>query len=327
MMIQDYHHNPALRKDYCKKIMKIPQIDNPTGQKQIPGIEGEGFKEIGAVHFMVTDNQYKICVHREPAQGDVKAVLILMHGYNGHMKRAQHIAKQLAQEGIEVIGYDQRGFGKSEGPRGYIESVEQMVNDFEEFYKQIIVEHYQYKQRGLPIFMGGLSLGGMLSYRVGLKYPDRFKGIIMMAPAIQPFPLQYKFIYYLAVTLGKIMPKGNFISTGAWNSNKYNEAEKCIKSDPLQYTQKPPFTSLSSVIQGLYNTKETFEQFKCPFLCIMGDLEKIVDPFLGFDLEKKSPSQDKTVKYYQQVWHNIWQEPEIYDINKDVIKWIQQRIN
>lgn len=73
--------------------MKIKQIDHfPEGEK-IPGEELEGFKESGAVHFEVTDKKYKICVHREPVEGRVKAVMILVHGFNSHMKKGAHIAK------------------------------------------------------------------------------------------------------------------------------------------------------------------------------------------------------------------------------------------
>jgi acylglycerol lipase len=35
------------------------------------------------------------------------------------------------------VGYDQRGFGKSEGKRGYIESIEINIHDAELFIKKI----------------------------------------------------------------------------------------------------------------------------------------------------------------------------------------------
>lgn len=41
---------------------------SPEGT-HVPGVGAEGFKEIGVVHFLVTESKYKICVHREPAIG------------------------------------------------------------------------------------------------------------------------------------------------------------------------------------------------------------------------------------------------------------------
>jgi alpha-beta hydrolase superfamily lysophospholipase len=37
----------------------------------------------------------------------------------------------------------------------------------------------------IPIFLMGLSMGGLTCYKMGLENPDRFKGIILMAPALK----------------------------------------------------------------------------------------------------------------------------------------------
>ena len=45
------------------------------------------------------------------------------------MGRYGFLAKRLAARGYDVVGVDQRGFGHSEGQRGFIESKEVMADD------------------------------------------------------------------------------------------------------------------------------------------------------------------------------------------------------
>lgn len=63
-----------------------------------------------------------------------------------------------------------------------------------------------------------------------------------------------------------------------------------------------------------------------PYLCIQGGVDKSVDMFAPLDLEKESPSKDKTTIYFRDVWHDILVDEEIKDIAMIVAKWIKQRI-
>lgn len=42
-----------------------------------------------------------------------------------------------------------------------------------------------------------------------------------------------------------------------------------------------------------------------PYLCIQGGVDKSVDMFAPLDLEKESPSKDKTTIYFRDVWHDV----------------------
>ncbi len=66
---------------------------------------------------------YKLKTFREKSlTGKPKAIATLFHGLKSHTNRGAHIAKYFASKGIETVGMDFRGFGQSEGFRGYIEN-------------------------------------------------------------------------------------------------------------------------------------------------------------------------------------------------------------
>ena len=56
-----------------------------------------------------------------------------IHGLNDYSGRYAYLAKILTQNGYDVVAMDQRGFGFSEGARGFIESGESARDDILEF--------------------------------------------------------------------------------------------------------------------------------------------------------------------------------------------------
>ena len=52
-----------------------------------------------------------------------------MHGNNDYVGRYAFLAKILSENGYDVVGCDRRGYGFSEGERGYLISTESVRDD------------------------------------------------------------------------------------------------------------------------------------------------------------------------------------------------------
>lgn len=109
--------------------------------------------------------------------------MFLFHGLSSHMNHGAHIAEAHTHIGIAVVGMDHRGFGKSEGVRGFVESLEIHLNDCRLFIHRVLEKFGNPKN--IPIFLSGLSMGGMTSFRLALLNEFPIRGIIMYAPAIK----------------------------------------------------------------------------------------------------------------------------------------------
>src|SRR5260221_7131498 len=68
-----------------------------------------------------------------PEKGEVRAVLVIVHGLKDHSTRYAEFADRLAQHGWEVHAFDLRGHGSSEGRRVYISSFDDYVQDLDAF--------------------------------------------------------------------------------------------------------------------------------------------------------------------------------------------------
>lgn len=67
-------------------------------------------------------------------------------------------AKILANNGFTVVGFDQRGHGKSEGEKGYLDDINLMKVDAQLFIGAVF-KAYQ----NMPIFLMGHGAGGALA--------------------------------------------------------------------------------------------------------------------------------------------------------------------
>jgi hypothetical protein len=54
-------------------------------------------------------------------------------------------------------------------------------------------------------------------------------------------------------------------------------------------------------------------------------MDKLVDPFLSVDLDKVSPSKDKTTVVIHDMWHNLWFDDKKEDVMNIVEEWLEER--
>ena len=64
-----------------------------------------------------------------PASGPLRGQLLIVHGLGEHVERYAHVAAALNAAGWSVHGWDHRGHGRSEGPRGDIPDHDALLRD------------------------------------------------------------------------------------------------------------------------------------------------------------------------------------------------------
>jgi len=126
-----------------------------------------------------TKDQLKLFAQAWTPEGEVKAVLALVHGLGEHSGRYQDVARTLNREGYALFGFDLRGHGRTEGPRGHfsytaaLDDVDRLINEAQKLFP------------GKPVFLYGHSMGGNLVLYYAMKrMPTCLFGIISTSPAL-----------------------------------------------------------------------------------------------------------------------------------------------
>ena len=97
------------------------------------------YPEVNPIDLVVKDlkgnGTVRLQNYRYPANSGSarKGIVQWIHGLNDYSGRYAYLAKILTQNGYDVVAMDQRGFGFSEGARGFIESGESARDDILEF--------------------------------------------------------------------------------------------------------------------------------------------------------------------------------------------------
>jgi len=117
--------------------------------------------------------------------GLAKAKLIFVHGFSDHVDRYSELFQNLASRGIEVYGFDQRGWGRSvykPSEKGNTGPTETVLSDL------VSVINTQLPS-SVPVFILGHSMGGaiVLTLASDPKYQElipKFRGWMVEAPLI-----------------------------------------------------------------------------------------------------------------------------------------------
>ena len=148
------------------------------------------FPEINPIEMVVpaykARGEVRLASYRYPADptGPRKGIVQWIHGFGDYSGRYGYLAKQLSEAGYDVVAIDQRGFGNSEGTRGYI--TEEMARDDLINFTEKVVE--KYGGADVPLFTIGHSLGGALSMIIACERPDLISGITMITPLVALHP-------------------------------------------------------------------------------------------------------------------------------------------
>ncbi|KAF1893652.1 hypothetical protein Lal_00002158 [Lupinus albus] len=120
-----------------------------------------------------------------PVTGNVKGILIIIHGLNEHSGRYAEFARQLTSCHFGVYAMDWIGHGGSDGLHGYVPSLEHVVAD-----TGVFLENIRSENPGIPCFLFGHSTGGAAVLKAA-SLPHiqvMVEGIILTSPALRVKP-------------------------------------------------------------------------------------------------------------------------------------------
>ena len=137
--------------------------------------------------FLSSDKKTNLHAMQWLPDGEVKAVVQIVHGVAEHIARYDGFARYLCDNGFAVYGHDHLGHGKSVTANGtpvYFGdgNTWETVTDDINLLQTIIKEHFA----GVPIFIMGHSMGSFLTRSFLIRYPGQVSGAVIMGTGWQP---------------------------------------------------------------------------------------------------------------------------------------------
>ena len=251
-----------------------------------------------------------------------RAILLLVHGLAEHSGRYLNLVNELVPAGFLVCALDHRGHGLSEGRRCYVKRFDDYVEDLNT-YVNIVRGAYP----DIKIFMVGHSLGGTIAVAYAEAHQDKLAGLILSAPALKAGSSITKRDKLLARIVSRLAPTAGVSSLDATSISKDPAVVKAYVSDPLVFTGKISARLGAEILKAIEKTIPPLMQtIKLPILIMQGAEDRLSNPEGSRVIFEGVSSSDKTLKRYEGLFHEIFNEPERAIVFADMRQWLASRV-
>ncbi|MFC2010915.1 alpha/beta hydrolase [Chloroflexota bacterium] len=250
-----------------------------------------------------------------------KAILLVVHGLAEHSGRYSNLVNYFVPRGYGVYGYDQRGHGKSDGLRGYVERFSYFVDDLDIFLRLVHSRH-----RNVRVFLVGHSIGGTIATAYTIIHQDEFDGLILTGASLSTPTDVAAGTIFAARILSLILPKAGLYIINADAISQDNNVVNTYIYDPLVYRGKIRARLGVELIKAMVAVKHQISEIHLPILVMHGAADRLSDPKGSDMLYQKASSPDKTLKMYEGYYHEIFNEPGRKQVLADVESWLKSHV-
>ena len=251
---------------------------------------------------------------------DCHAVVVIVHGAFEHSGRYEWLINRLNQHNISVVFGDLPGQGVSKGEKGYIDR-------FEQYFDTVLKWVERGKQFNRPLFLFGHSMGGLITIRMMQIYKFDVQGVILSSPALGIANGLSKPLFYLSKILNKTFPTMQF-PTGIESqmSTRNKDFHVRDEADPL-FLRKVSVRWYHEFEKAIIDAHQDINEYPdIPTLLMQSGKDRLILPQ---DVKKwfdSLPIKNKTFKLWEELYHELLNEPEREDVFKDVIEFIGKQI-
>jgi len=247
-----------------------------------------------------------------------RGVLLLCHGLGEHAGRYGNVVDAVVPDGWAVYGLDLRGHGLSGGRRAHIERYADFLADVDVFRRTVVARH-----PGLPVVLLGHSMGGQIALAYALDHQDDLAGLVLSAPALAGDVVP-KPVVPLLRALGRVAPRLRPAGIDVTKISKDPAVVAAYQADQLVHHGKPTLALGLGIVGQFAVLPERARTLTLPLLLQHGSADALTDPAGTRLLADTAGSADKTVRWYDGLWHEIYNEPERARPLADLCEWLRR---
>jgi alpha-beta hydrolase superfamily lysophospholipase len=253
-----------------------------------------------------------------PDDGRVRGVLVIVHGLRDHSSRYVELAERLAKHGYAVHGFDLRGHGSSGGRREYVESFDEYVADL-----GIYVDAVRANESGRPLFVLGQDMGGTIALRYALDKKPQLSGVVVSGAILKSTASGFN--RCMTRTMGTILPLLAILTVDVDHFSQDPAVVQACKDDPLIEQGDGPARTARELLNAMESIGERAQQMTLPLLILQGGADVVTPPEGSRELYERAGSQDKTLRVFDGMWHDLWREPAREQVMQELSDWLDAR--
>ena len=249
--------------------------------------------------------------------------VFLLHGLGEHTERYDHVAATLNGLGLVVRGFDQRGFGESEGKRATIPYDDALLDDARHQFDAFAEEQRAAGLARAP-FLLGHSMGGGIAARAVTGGWIAPRGLVLSSPAIAP---RITWIERVAARVGRrIVPNLRMPHRLPMTKVSHDPAViAAITADARTHMLVTPRLVAFMLDAGARALADAARCAVPTLLLVAGD-DRFVRPEATRRFADALP--DATLRFYEPLYHEVFNElaANRADVLDDLREWVRDQL-
>ena len=252
-----------------------------------------------------------------PHDAAPQAVLALVHGVGEHSGRYMNLVGPLVEGGYPVYSYDQRGHGRSPGPRVHIERWTDYRDDLRAFLG-LVAQNAPDR----PLVLYGHSMGSLVVLDYLLQRPGGLAGAIVSGVALQPAGVGKPYQAAMARVLSRVTPRLSVdLGIHADSLTGDDEGLRAATSDPY-LTSRATVRWGAESLATVRRITAGMAAIDLPLLVLHGGADPLNRLAGAQALIDAVPNPDKTLLVYPGVRHEPHNDRGHEQVAADVKEWL-----
>ncbi len=253
-------------------------------------------------------------------KGKSRAAVLVLHRGHEHSGRMENVVRQLAMDGVSFFAWDQRGHGRSPGPRASAESVAAVVRDLDTFAHHISAT---YEIALTEMAVVAQSVGAVIAAAWVHDFAPPIRGQVLAVPALR-VRLYVPFALPLLRARKALFGNGvvrSYVKAGLLTHDR--EQARLYREDPLVFPQIP-----INILIDLFDTSKRVMagagSIRIPTMVLVAGADRVVRKSSQRQFFARLGSPVKEIREYPGFYHAIYHERDRERPIEDTRTFLQQ---
>lgn len=261
------------------------------------------------------DGQDVIPFLSENLTGQVEPILLLVHGLSGTTVWLEDLAQQFSQSGLKVLGIEMPEIGLHESGMGDFTDRNALIQRVCDTITSL------HQLTGQPIWMLGLSLGGLLAAHAAARKPEGLSGLCLIAPAFKASTVTFEPAFYLEAIFRRFgeclgLQKPGYpmpipFAKDQTTITRIPEKVALMQETPNRVLSLTPRAAVQLIKLTLMDTPKVIPEITCPVRLYVSQTDAICDAPTMIAQFERLGSEDKQLVVFPEARHDLTLEPEM----------------
>ncbi len=168
-------------------------------------------------------------------------------------------------------------------------------------------------------------MGGLVALRFAVRDASLIDGLVVSAPAACPGDVS-RLKLTIGRALSRVAPNTGVMRLPLNKISREAAVVEAYNHDPLVFRTPIKARLGAEMLATMDRVDAGLPAMQVPLLVMQGTSDGLVDPGCGPQVYNRAGSPDKTLKMYDGLWHEIFNEPERDHVLDDLAAWVKAHL-